>query len=543
MIIDARELHDGATVTADICIVGAGVAGITLASEFLGSQLSVAIVESGDLEPNARTQSLNVGRNIGVPYYELDQTRARGVGGTSHNWRCKIGESNLGVRLMGLDPIDFEKRPWVPNSGWPFGKTELDRFYTRAHAFCEIGPYSYTVDGWKLLLPPEDVPLMDESTIVETKIFQFSNRRLWYKTYREVIDRSHNVALYINATVLKVQSNPTATAVTHLEARTLEGKGIRFEAKQYVLAGGGLEVPRLMLLSRDIQPAGLGNNHDNVGRYFMEHPHIWTGYIIPAEKRLFERLRLYQMHTVEKTPIMGKFSLSAETQRRERLLNFTTSIHPQSRNLPLKGVSELNSCLARLKGGRFGPEDRRHLRYVFQNFGNLGRHVMRKIRREIDRGYRQRLREPNVLTMNPMSEQIPNPESRVLLGSDKDIFGQERVELAWRLTSQDISSIRRSQELLGAEWRRYGLGELVVQLTDDSLPANIHGGWHHMGTTRMNDNPKQGVVDRNSRVHGIANLYIAGASVFPTVGCANPVLTLIALSLRLSEYLKTRVAS
>jgi len=145
--------------------------------------------------------------------------------------------------------------------------------------------------------------------------------------------------------------------------------------------------------------------------------------------------------------------------------------------------------------------------------------------------------------MNPMSEQIPNPESRVLLGSDKDIFGQERVELAWRLTSQDISSIRRSQELLGAEWRRYGLGELVVQLTDDSLPANIHGGWHHMGTTRMNDNPKQGVVDRNSRVHGIANLYIAGASVFPTVGCANPVLTLIALSLRLSEYLKTRVAS
>jgi choline dehydrogenase-like flavoprotein len=155
MIINTEELADGGTVTADICIVGAGVAGIALASEFLGTHRSIALVESGGLEPSARTQSLNVGNNIGVPYYELDQTRTRGFGGTSHNWRCELGGADLGVRLIGLDAIDFEKRPWVPNSGWPIGKDELDPFYAKAHTFCEIGPYSYTVDGWKSHLPPK----------------------------------------------------------------------------------------------------------------------------------------------------------------------------------------------------------------------------------------------------------------------------------------------------------------------------------------------------------------------------------------------------
>jgi choline dehydrogenase-like flavoprotein len=276
--------------------------------------------------------------------------------------------------------------------------------------------------------------------------------------------------------------------VTHLEARTLAGKQLRFEAKQYVLAGGGLEVPRLMLLSNDTQPAGVGNFHDNVGRYFMEHPHIWTGYILPTDRRLFERLQLYRVHTVAGTPVMGKFSLRPEVQRREQLLNFATSIHPVNLQPPPDGVRELKNSLSRLRSGRFGAEERRDWVYALQRLPNIMRHVVRKVRRGLDRGYRQRL---NVAVMNPMTEQVPNRESRVRLGPEKDMFGQRRMELAWRLTSQDIDSIRRSQEILGAELRRYGLGELVVELRDDSVPSKIHGGWHHMGTTRMDDDAKK----------------------------------------------------
>jgi choline dehydrogenase-like flavoprotein len=139
-----------------------------------------------------------------------------------------------------------------------------------------------------------------------------------------------------------------------------------------------------------------------------------------------------------------------------------------------------------------------------------------------------------------MTEQIPNRESRVLLGSERDSLGQHRVQLDWRLTSQDIDSIRRSQIILAEEMRRHGVGELIVELKDDSIPPRIHGGWHHMGTTRMDDDPKKGVVDRDSRVHGISNLFVAGASVFPTSGYANPVLTLIAMTLRLAQHMKTR---
>jgi len=530
MIVDANELPDGRVISADLLIVGAGAVGIALAHEFLGTNRSLVVVESGGFEPNARTQSLNVGKNVGVPYHQLDESRTRGFGGTSHLWHCELGGADLGVRLMGFESIDFEKRDWVPNSGWPFGKSELDPFYAKAHTFCEIGPYAYTVEGWKELLPPEDIPLMPESSAVETRVFQFANRTVWYQKHREILERAPNISVVLNATVLKVQTNKTASAVTHLEARTMEGKPMRFEAKQIVLAGGGLEVPRLMLLSNDVQPNGLGNDHDNVGRYFMEHPHIWTGYIIPAERGLLDRLHLYHVHTVAGTPIMGKFAIRPEIQRREKLLNFTTSIHPANRQFVPDGVKELKGCLARLKRGRFGPEERRALAYASQRLPNLVRHGVRKVRRDLDRGYRHRLLQPNVLVMNPMTEQIPNRESRVRLGSDLDMLGQRRMELDWRLTPQDIDSIRRSQEILGAELNRYGIGELVVELQDDSVPTGVHGGWHHMGTTRMEDDPKRGVVDRHSQVHGIPK----------TVGYANPVLTSIAVTLRLADYLKTR---
>jgi len=540
MIVDANELAKGEVAAADLCIVGAGVAGIAMAREFLGTKTTVAIVESGRLEPSARTQSLNFGRNVGVPYYELDQARTRGFGGTSHHWCCELGGTDLGVRLMGLDAIDFERREWVPGSGWPFGKEELDPYYRKAHEFCEIGPYAYTVGEWKERLPAGDVPLMAGSEAVETRIFQFANKVLWYRKYREILEKAPNIRVYLNATVLNVKPNGARSAVSHLEASTMEGKRLRFEAKRYVLAGGGLETPRLMLLSNDVQTGGIGNEHDNVGRYFMEHPHIWTGYIIPAERSLLDRIQLYHVHTVDGTPIMGKFSLRPEIQRRERLLNFTTSIHPAYRQQTPEGVWEFKRGVSRMLRGDFGAAARRDVRCGLGHMPNLLRHGVRKVRRGVDRAFRQELTAPNVLELNPMTEQVPNRDSRVKLGEERDLFGQRRMELDWRLTEQDIDSIRRSQLILAEELKRHGVGELVVELKDASIPRSIHGGWHHMGTTRMDDDPKQGVVDRNCRVHGYGNLFVAGASVFPTVGYANPVLTLIAVTLRLAEHLKTR---
>lgn len=137
-------------------------------------------------------------------------------------------------------------------------------------------------------------------------------------------------------------------------------------------------------------------------------------------------------------------------------------------------------------------------------------------------------------------EQAPNRESRVVLGHDRDSLGCPRVILRWQLSAIDKHTAHRAHEILGEELRRAGIGRLRSSLgrEDDPWPAGLRGARHHMGTTRMHSDPRRGVVDRDGRVHGIANLYVAGSSVFPTSGAANPTLTILALSLRLAEHVK-----
>ena len=143
--------------------------------------------------------------------------------------------------------------------------------------------------------------------------------------------------------------------------------------------------------------------------------------------------------------------------------------------------------------------------------------------------------------LNHMTEQIPNPNSRVNLIDECDILGRKRVQLDWRLSSIDVRSIIRAQEIIDEELRRAKLGRLQIELKDDTPPHNLHGGYHNMGTTRMHIDPKKGVVNENCQVHGVSNLFIAGPSVFPTGGYSNPVLTIVALSLRLADYVKKQM--
>ena len=143
-----------------------------------------------------------------------------------------------------------------------------------------------------------------------------------------------------------------------------------------------------------------------------------------------------------------------------------------------------------------------------------------------------------VFELNHMTEQSPNPHSRVTLSDERDIFGRNRVRLDWRLTPLDMRSIIKAQEIIDQELRYAGLGRLEIELRTETPPEHLEGGWHHMGTTRMHRDPKRGVVDEHCRVHEITNLFIAGPSVFPTGGYANPVLTFVALAIRLADYIK-----
>ena len=240
---------------------------------------------------------------------------------------------------------------------------------------------------------------------------------------------------------------------------------------------------------------------------------------------------------------MGKITLSEGTLRKERILNWVTSIHPSYRlsyNHYMghyePGVSACRAIELSLKKGRLPENIKNHIQDALSDTQSIFRFIYRKIKGKFKRDF-SRSKHITVYRLNPMVEQAPNPESRVFLGTERDALGQARIKLNWQLTPLDTYTITRAQEILDEELRRAGLGHLVIETKKDSIPKGIHGGWHHMGTTRMHSDPKYGVVDPNCRVHGISNLYIGGASTFPTSGYANPVLTTVALVIRLADHI------
>jgi choline dehydrogenase-like flavoprotein len=539
MIVDAAELAPGTILDTDLCIVGAGTAGVTLAREFIGAPCRVCVLESGGREPEPDTQSLYAGENIGFPYYPLDDARARVWGGSSTRWHIPIGDGRVGPRIRPLDDIDFERRDWVPHSGWPFDRQHLQPYYDRAEAVCAIEPTTYDVSGWDDPAERPRLPLGDGP--VDTVIYKFVWGQLFARHYPEQVAAAANITTCLHANVLEIETNPQASHVEQLRVATLGGKELRVRARLVVLALGGIETPRLMLLSRRHQATGVGNQHDLVGRFFMEHLHLWSGMLVIDQTRPLENLTLYRdVQQVRGVPILGKLALRPEILRRERLLNQNIQLMATCRPDPFKyrtvraePIEALKALMTR-DGLSHGAS---HAGTVVRGLDDLATVAFRKMRAAaVGTPVRP------VLVFANMAEQVPCAQSRVMLGSDRDAFGQPRVKLDWRITAQDMQSVIRTQELVGQALERAGLGRFHCELLDDTPPAATHGGYHHIGTTRMHDDPKQGVVDADCRVHGADNLYVAGSSVFPTGGYANPVLTTVALALRLGDCLKQKLA-
>ncbi|MFZ5917477.1 MAG: GMC oxidoreductase [Chloroflexota bacterium] len=510
MIIDARSIPENETIETDVCIVGAGVAGLALAQEFSGQKFRVCLLESGGLEPDRATQSLYWGENTGHPYYPLDTARTCAFGGTSHRWLLELGNDRLGARTRPLDAIDFEQRDWVPHSGWPFDKTHLDPYFARAQSIFKIGPYDYNLETWEDPVRRPRLGFLDGQ--VETSIFQFGSRDTFIYDYRHEMEKAGNITAYLYANAVEIETTETAQMATRLRTACLQGSRFWIAARIFILATGAIETPRLLLLSNQAIGAGLGNQNDLVGRFFMEHPHLWSGILIPSNANVFNSTDLYKIHTVNGVTIQGKLALTEKTLRREKLLSFVTSIHPSVMPNRLQALAHASEKGASIFG--------------------LAEHRLQRFLRKY------RLPRAEVFLLNSMSEQSPNPNSRVMLADERDVLGRNRVQLNWQLSHLDIHTIRRAQEIIDRELRRAGLGWLHIGLTDDTPPHNLHGGWHHMGTARMHTDPKQGVVDENCRVHGMTNLFIAPPSVFATSGYANPVLTILALAVRLADHIK-----
>jgi choline dehydrogenase-like flavoprotein len=509
--VDARTLEDGSVIEGDLCIVGAGAAGISMAMEWSGASQRVLLLEAGGFDYDARMQELYRGEIVGLPYFPLQAARLHYFGGTTGHWAGFCSP---------FDPIDFEAREWVPHSGWPFERAHLDPYYARAQRVLELGPYEYDVAQWQRR-DPRLVPFPLDPSVVFTKMWQFSPPTRFGTRYRDSIVGARNVQLYTNAIVREIEPSEGVTAVDGLRVRTLEGKELRARAKHYVLATCSIQNARLLLASNSRVEAGLGNANDLVGRHFMEHLEMPSGVFV----ELGDRAANAAMYAFEwgLTKARGELALNEAVQRRRRVLNATVSLNPQS--LDEEGMSTFQ---------RMTPE-------VMEERRKTGRP------RATQRGDTTQQRGSRSFHLQTRQEQAPNPASRVTLSTERDELGMPRAKLDWRLTELDRRSFRDFYDVLGRELGRAGVGRVqmrpwVLEKPDAPWPSSVGGGWHHMGTTRMHSDPKQGVVNADCQVHGIANLSVAGAAVFPTAGAANPTLTLVAMTLRLSDHLKTKIS-
>lgn len=528
MLSDLDKATDSILLEAEVCIVGAGAAGVVLARDLMRAGRDVCLLESGGMDFEERTQSLFEGKNIGMEYYDLDHARLRFFGGTTNIW---------GGRSVPLDPIDFEKRDWVPHSGWPITLDDLQDYYRMAHDSLELGEFDYAAGIWeKLQLSPIDF----DPEKIATRFWRFDDLVERFNSRRsDDLVNSANVRIVLHANTIGLQAAENASAIMSLEAESLQGRKLQVRARHYVLACGAIENARLLLASQSVEGNGIGNQYDQLGRYFMEHPHGRIAHIeTPDPAAIWALYR--KRYPLAGVPVAPALVLPPSLQQRLGILNSAATFKLQKD--PSHGATISKRAYLNLKHSVSPTKSGRRLWQAWRGSQDwLQRHVSMPLLRFAAKVNRMGL------YVVARAEQAPNPASRVRLSNEKDALGCHRADLDWRLSALDKETMLRFGKTLQQEFDRLGLGKVTTcEWLEDGKPdwpvdASVGnhpiGGYHHMGTTRMSTSARTGVVDANCTVHGYHNLHIAGSSVFTTGGWANPTLTLLALTHRLADHL------
>jgi len=432
-----------------------------------------------------------------------------------------------------------------------------------------LGP-SVSGDGlWSLMdcRPPE--PQLDSEALrpffwqfARSRIDRLDVMRFGPEFMRE---DAANVRTLLNATATRILTNDAGNNFEGVEVACLEGVRARVRGKVCVLAASGIENARLLMASDQICQAGIGNDHDVVGRFLLDHPSARLGRYDAADaSRVVDRFGFYGLSQAGRTHMyMHGLALPRSVQEREGLLN--CALYILEERAPDDPLEALKRLLAR-KSSAIGAD----LSALARSPGLLAKGVCMKAlqgsllpervkttvvnaaiklnpnlvaREHLNRGIPHKL---TGLIVEGISEQKPDPDSRITLSETKDELGVARAKINWKIDCDARRSLARLGQQMSREFDRVGLPlpTLDAWVKQNSLDdAAIIDMAHTMGTTRMADDPKQGVVDSDCRVHGVGGLYIAGASVFPTGGHANPTLMILALAIRLSDHLKHRAAA
>ncbi|MCZ6853596.1 MAG: GMC family oxidoreductase [Gammaproteobacteria bacterium] len=529
MILDAQKGFGYQPSRYDICIVGAGAAGISLALQFEATRLRICLLEAGGRVYERATQQLFEGEVAAERYPYLRDTRLGALGGTTSVWAgwCRP-----------LDEIDFEPREWCGAVGWPFDLNQLQPYYERAHELCRLGALEYDPEYWEPVLGRHKL-LPSDSTFTN-QIFHVHAQHFG-DCYYQKFQQSKNIDLVLHAPITRVGLDSARCKAEHVEVRTLDGYEIMIRADYFVLAAGGIENARLLLLSAVSPTEAPGNAHGLVGRYFNDHPFVDPGALIFRNTQ--RSLNFYFPKPVASTrgaaSVRGALSLCREIIERERLMNAALFFYARYESHWVFETNEVKAFLQmwakfrnRAVPGAVWPYFVRAARAPYR----VAVAMAQKLTVGTGPAKRWRLRA--------MFETEFRYENRVMLSDEKDQLGRRRPRVEWQLSEQDLYSMSRVIHHFDQALRHAGVGHVERAFADEpsAWRRAAEGGKHHMGTTRMHLDPQYGVVDENSRVHGTWNLFVTGSSIFPSGGYANPTLTIVALATRLGDHIKRIVS-
>lgn len=504
MIYDLNEIQDDPFKDKlfDICIIGGGIAGITLAM-YLKKDLDILLLEAGGMDYSEESQEIYRGKNVGHEYFNLDDCRGRWLGGSSNLW---------GGWCAPLSSCDFKKRDFVKHSGWPIDKTDLDPYEEEAKLITNL-PKKFRLvkyKGWSDILENSDKNF-NGFNFQWTAPFGLNFR----DKYKSELENRSNITCFVNANLTDMTLSDDLSSIKNIEIKNYRNSVFNVNSKTYILATGGIENARLLLNFNKQCKNGIGNDNDLVGRFFAEHPHFNTGDFIMDD----HIASIFASNKVEKSNEFRTTYLipSEEFQNNDKVLNVGLRVTPN-----LYPYSYSHSFKEKLRNAICSTD------------------WSKKILNEQKIGCTKYDGHIKIA-----AESAPNPESRVTIGPEVDKFGLKKTVLNWQLLELDKLTFKKTTIRIAELFVKQNLGRVKIQdwvLSDGTKfpgrPQEL-GGNHHMGTTRMGATPSEGVVDKNQKVFDIDNLYIAGSSVFPTTGHVNPTFTIIQMCLRLADHLNT----
>jgi len=513
----APPLPPGATV-----VIGAGPAGLALALALADAGRAVLLLESGgdvhDHRARREADLLNEAVQTGLPLDGVRNGRSRLLGGTAALWHGQC---------MRLHDIDLQTRAWVPLSGWPLTAGDLQSHYAQAEAFLDVSGRGYGAERWAdHALPPLD---WDPDYLLHD-FTEYTPRPHLGLVHRRRLREHPQVQVLLNATASRVMVE--GGMATGVEVLCAGRPPLLVPAQHVVLAGGAIENARLLMLS-DRQRVGLGDGRAHTGRCYQDHPIIRTAQVVPTDWRVLQD-RYIALHR-DGRRLFPKVRLAPQAQMHHGLLD-ATAVFVHDHDDPARDA--LRRLLLAARHGR-APEH--PVRDAVRGM-SAPLPVLRDLWRRYARGLATGTR-PSAVWLQLWLEQAPDPDSRVVLDEHQvDPLGLPQARLHWKCSDQELATSRALTRWVGADLARLGVGtlrDLPAMHDDDAWRACVGDAAHPAGTTRMSADARGGVVDPQLQIHGVRGLYVAGSSVFPICGYANPTLTIVALALRLAACLRS----